>query len=39
VLQHRALLVSGDNHPFSLVVESYTANVLAMPSALLSPTP
>ena len=39
VLQHRAVLVSSDNHPFSLVVESYTANVLAMPSALLSPTP
>lgn len=39
VLQHRALLVSGDNHPFSLVVESYTANVLAVPSSLLAPTP
>ena len=39
VLQHRAVLVSGDNHPFSLVVESYTANVLAMPSGLLAPSP
>lgn len=39
VLQHRALLVSADNRPFSLVVESYTANVLAMPSSLLTPTP
>jgi len=31
VLQHRALLVAQDNPPFSLVVESYTANVLARP--------
>ncbi|OOG65626.1 hypothetical protein B0E46_04635 [Rhodanobacter sp. B04] len=28
VLQHRALLVTQDNQPFSLVIESYTANVL-----------
>jgi len=28
VLQHRALLYTQDNQPFSLVVESYTANVL-----------
>ena len=31
VLQHRALLYTQDNQPFSLVVESYTANVLARP--------
>ena len=31
VLQHRALLYTQDNHPFSLVIESYTANVLARP--------
>jgi hypothetical protein len=31
VLQHRALLYTQDNHPFSLVVESYTASVLARP--------
>ena len=28
VLQHRALLYTQDNRPFSLVIESYTANVL-----------
>lgn len=39
VLQHRAVLVSADNRPFSLVVESYTSNVLAMPSSLLAPSP
>lgn len=39
VLQHRAVLVAQDNRPFSLVVESYTSNVLAMPSAVLEPTP
>ena len=31
VLQHRALLYTQDNQPFSLVVESYTASVLAKP--------
>ena len=31
VLQHRALLYTQDNRPFSLVVESYTASVLARP--------
>jgi chorismate-pyruvate lyase len=31
VLQHRALLYTQDNQPFSLVVESYTADVLAHP--------
>lgn len=31
VLQHRALLYTQDNQPFSLVVESYTASVLARP--------
>lgn len=31
VLQHRALLYTQDNHPFSLVVERYTASVLARP--------
>jgi hypothetical protein len=31
VLQHRAVLYSGDNQPFSLVVESYTRNVLTLP--------
>lgn len=29
VLQHRAVLYTGDNQPFSLVVESYTRDVLA----------
>ncbi|WP_243038693.1 hypothetical protein [Dyella sedimenti] len=31
VLQHRAVLFDQDNRPFSLVVESYTAGVLAFP--------
>ncbi|WP_426662274.1 hypothetical protein [Rhodanobacter aciditrophus] len=31
VLQHRALLYTQDNQPFSLVVESYTASVLSRP--------
>lgn len=31
VLQHRALLYTQDNRPFSLVVESYTASVLVQP--------
>jgi hypothetical protein len=31
VLQHRAVLYTGDNQPFSLVVESYTKNVLTRP--------
>ncbi len=31
VLQHRALLYTQDNQPFSLVIESYTASVLARP--------
>ncbi|OOG51401.1 hypothetical protein B0E50_00620 [Rhodanobacter sp. C01] len=31
VLQHRALLYTQDNQPFSLVIESYTANVLVRP--------
>ena len=31
LLQHRALLYTQDNRPFSLVVESYTAGVLARP--------
>ncbi|MGC1549536.1 MAG: hypothetical protein WA777_13505 [Rhodanobacter sp.] len=31
VLQHRAVLYTQDNQPFSLVIESYTANVLAHP--------
>ena len=31
VLQHRALLYTQDNRPFSLVVESYAASVLARP--------
>ena len=31
VLQHRALLYTQANQPFSLVVESYTASVLARP--------
>ena len=31
VLQHRALLYTQDNQPFSLVIESYTADVLAHP--------
>lgn len=29
LLQHRALLYTQDNQPFSLVIESYTANVLS----------
>nr|WP_240734157.1 hypothetical protein [Dyella soli] len=31
LLQHRAVLYDQDNRPFSLVVESYTADVLAFP--------
>lgn len=31
VLQHRAVLYTGENQPFSLVVESYTSHVLAHP--------
>jgi chorismate-pyruvate lyase len=31
VLQHRAVLYTGDNQPFSLVVESYTGHVLSRP--------
>ena len=31
VLQHRAVLYTGDNQPFSLVVESYTHHVLIHP--------
>ena len=31
VLQHRAVLYTGDNRPFSLVVESYTRQVLTHP--------
>jgi chorismate-pyruvate lyase len=31
VLQHRAVLYDQDNHPFSLVVESYTSAVLDFP--------
>ncbi|MEW9625729.1 hypothetical protein [Rhodanobacter geophilus] len=31
VLQHRALLYTQDNRPFSLLVESYTAGVLVRP--------
>lgn len=31
VLQHRAVLYTGSNQPFSLVVESYTAHVLVRP--------
>jgi chorismate-pyruvate lyase len=31
VLQHRAVLFTGDNQPFSLVVESYTRQVLVHP--------
>jgi chorismate-pyruvate lyase len=31
VLQHRAVLFTGDNKPFSLVVESYTKYVLVKP--------
>ncbi len=30
VLQHRALLYTQDNQPFSLVLETYTGNVLAL---------
>lgn len=36
VLQHRAVLFDASNRPFSLVVESYTANVLAFPQPALS---
>ncbi|MFC4528845.1 hypothetical protein ISN76_17600 [Dyella halodurans] len=32
VLQHRAVLYDQANRPFSLVIESYTSNVLAFPS-------
>jgi len=31
VLQHRAVLYTGDNQPFSLVIESYTGRVLSHP--------
>jgi chorismate-pyruvate lyase len=31
VLQHRAVLYTAENQPFSLVVESYTAHVLSRP--------
>jgi hypothetical protein len=31
VLQHRAVLYTADNQPFSLVVESYTGHVLSRP--------
>ncbi|QAU25397.1 hypothetical protein EO087_05730 [Dyella sp. M7H15-1] len=31
ILQHRAVLYTADNQPFSLVVESYTGHVLAHP--------
>jgi hypothetical protein len=31
VLQHRAVLYTADNQPFSLVVESYTGRVLVHP--------
>ena len=31
VLQHRAVLYTADNQPFSLVIESYTDHVLARP--------
>ncbi|WP_233843587.1 hypothetical protein [Dyella sp. 2HG41-7] len=31
VLQHRAVLFTGENQPFSLVVESYTSRVLVHP--------
>lgn len=31
VLQHHAVLYTGDNQPFSLVIESYTRQVLARP--------
>ena len=31
VLQHRAVLYTGDNLPFSLVVESYTSRTLTVP--------
>jgi hypothetical protein len=33
VLRHRALLTLPDGTPFSEVVETYTANVLALPAA------
>ncbi|PXV59568.1 hypothetical protein SAMN04487785_101473 [Dyella jiangningensis] len=33
VLQHRAVLFDQSNQPFSLVVESYTSQVLAFPAA------
>ncbi|WP_199100936.1 hypothetical protein [Dyella sp. ASV21] len=36
VLQHRAVLFDQANRPFSLVVESYTSNVLAFPQPALS---
>jgi len=36
VLQHRAVLFDQDNRPFSLVVESYTADVLAFPQPAMS---
>ncbi|WP_201315406.1 hypothetical protein [Dyella sp. EPa41] len=35
VLQHRAVLFDQDNRPFSLVVESYTADVLAFPQPVM----
>jgi hypothetical protein len=31
VLQHRAVLRDEGNHPFSLVVETYTSNIFAFP--------
>jgi hypothetical protein len=37
LLQHRALLYAGDNRPFSLVVETYTDQVLAFPLAATLP--
>ena len=32
ILQHRAVLYTGDNQPFSLVVETYTDQLLAFPA-------
>ena len=31
LLQHRAVLFSGDNRPFSMVIETYTDQILAFP--------
>lgn len=36
VLEHRAVLYDQDNRPFSLVVESYTADVLSFPQPTLT---